>query len=79
VRTRARIRRFVRERAVLGGEEPTDDPLRDGLLDSLALEALILFLEETFEVRIEDEDTVEENFESIDAVVALVEAKRVPS
>ncbi len=76
MKTRSRIRRFVREQVVLGGEAPTADPLADGSLDSLAIEQLITFLEDTFGIQIADEDTVEENFESLDALTALVESKR---
>jgi acyl carrier protein len=76
VRTRAKILKFVREQVMLSGQVPTKDPLADGMLDSLALEQVISFLEETFGVEIADEDTVEENFESLDALTALVETKR---
>jgi acyl carrier protein len=76
VRTRARIRSYVRDAVYRSGQVPTKDPLADGLLDSLALEQLISFLEESFGMEITDEDTVEENFESLDAVTRLVESKR---
>ncbi len=76
MRTRAKILKFVREQVMLSGQVPTKDPLADGMLDSLALEQVISFLEETFGVEIADEDTVEENFESLDALTALVETKR---
>ena len=76
MRTRARIRRFVRDQVLLSGQAPTADPLADGLIDSLGLEQLITFLEDTFDIQIADEDTIEENFESLDAVTALVEELR---
>lgn len=45
----------------------------DGLLDSLDIISLITELEEAFDIEIDPEDVMSENFESIDAITALVE------
>jgi acyl carrier protein len=50
--------------------------LQSGLIDSLGMMELVAFLEQTFEVHIEDEDLVPENFETISAIARLVESKR---
>ena len=74
MRTAKRIRRFLDD---LGeGEDVPGDPLAQGLLDSLAIEQLIAFLEEDFDIEFEDEELVAECFQSIDTVVTLVETKR---
>lgn len=44
-----------------------------GLLDSFDIIALITELEESFDIEIDLEDVVAENFESVDAIAALVE------
>lgn len=43
-----------------------------GVLDSLAIFTLIAYLEERFGVKVESEDVVIENFETIDALRELV-------
>jgi acyl carrier protein len=73
MKTAKRIRRFIDDLT----DEPADgDPLAGGLLDSLAIEQLIAFLEEDFDIEFEDEELVAERFLSIDTVVELVETKR---
>ncbi|HYU56419.1 MAG TPA: acyl carrier protein [Actinomycetota bacterium] len=75
MRTRSKIEKFV-GRELLEGASVDGDPLAMGLLDSLAVEQLVVFLEKEFNVTFTDDELVEENFESINAVVNLVEAKR---
>lgn len=71
-----RIRRFVEGQLVDPNRQAERDPLSEGLLDSLAIEQLIGYIEDTFDIWLDDDDVVAENFASIDAVAALVEAKR---
>jgi acyl carrier protein len=58
-------------------EEPFDgdDPLAAGVVDSLGIEQLIEYVFEAWGVELGDEDIVEENFESLTALAALVEVK----
>jgi acyl carrier protein len=53
-----------------------DDPLADKAVDSLGHEQLAEFVEESYGIRLDDEDMVKENFESLSALATLVEAKR---
>lgn len=46
--------------------------ISDGVLDSLDIMNLIIKLEEEFEIEIDPEDVLSENFESIDTIVALI-------
>lgn len=48
--------------------------ITDGLLDSFDIISLITELEEAFDIEIDPEDVVSENFESVDAITALVES-----
>jgi len=68
-------RRFI-ERDLLAETPPRRDPLAEGLLDSLAIEELLLFLEKRFGVSFRDEEMTQERFSSLDAVADLVEGKR---
>lgn len=69
------IRQFIVEE-ILDGEAPVDDALAAGLLDSLAIEQLIAFVEEEYGVTFEDDELVAENFASIPTVAGLVESKQ---
>jgi acyl carrier protein len=73
-RVRTRIRAYVV--GELTPDAASRDPLADGLLDSLAISQLVAFLEDEFDVALDDADLVAANFESLDAVAALVEAAR---
>jgi acyl carrier protein len=74
LKTSKRIQRFVTDELL---DAPIDgDPLAEGLLDSLSIEQLIAFLEETFHLEFEDEELVAENFASIETVAKLVDDKR---
>jgi len=49
---------------------------REGLFDSMAFVLLIDFIEQTFGIKPSDEDLVEENFESIEAITKYIQRKR---
>lgn len=72
----SRLRDFIVEELV---EVPYDgaDPLADGVVDSLAIEQLVEYIHEAYEIELEDEEMVAENFESLASLATLVEAKRV--
>lgn len=50
--------------------------LSGGIIDSIGIMSVILFLEQRFEVEIVDDDLDPANFDSIDQIVAFVERKR---
>lgn len=68
------LRRFIAEELL---ETPFEgaDPLAAGEVDSLGVEQLIEFVFEVWRVELDDEEIVEENFESVTALATLVEAK----
>jgi len=55
--------------------EPDEDLLRSGVIDSMALMDLVLFLEKTFGIEVEEEDLVPENFQSLNSIVEYAERK----
>ncbi len=53
-----------------------DDLIEAEVMDSLAVMKLILFLEDQFDIKINDEDMAPDNFRSVETIYALVEKKR---
>ena len=77
--TKDQIRQWVMETAERKGVEVAgdDDSLTmNGVIDSLAIFRLVSFLEDTFGVRIADEEIVNENFRSINEIDRLVTSKQ---
>jgi acyl carrier protein len=70
----AALKRFISEELV---EEPFtgDDPLAAGEVDSLGIEQLVEYVFDIWAVELDDEEIVEENFESVSALAALVESR----
>lgn len=50
--------------------------MQAGVLDSTGILELIMFIEDTFKVKVLDEEMVPGNLDSVDCVVAYVERKR---
>ena len=53
--------------------EPEEDLLKSGIIDSLAIIKLVSFIEETFKIRIAEEDLIPENFQNIKSIAEYVE------
>ena len=59
------------------GTLAADTPLiENGFVDSLGLFKLVAFLEDNLQVTLAPEEIVIENFESVNAIVRLVESKK---
>jgi acyl carrier protein len=64
-------REFVQDATLLSLKNAT--PLFEtGILDSLSLLRLVVFLQERFGIAMDDVDLVPENFDSVDAITAYV-------
>lgn len=75
----AGVREFLRDHVHLRDDKeirPDQSLLDSGLLDSASILELVAFLEERFGIEIRDEELLPENFDSIDAIVLLLAAKR---
>jgi acyl carrier protein len=61
-----------------GGTEVTTETslLDSGLIDSTGILELVSFLESEFGIRVEDEEIVPENFETVTRIAAFVDSKR---
>lgn len=53
-----------------------DAPIRD-MVDSIAMINLLYHIEETFSVKIEDDEISPENFETISSIANFVETKKL--
>lgn len=50
--------------------------LESGTIDSVAVMKLVSFLEETYNIKVDDDDLVPENFDTLAAIIAFVERRR---
>lgn len=77
---RAALRRYVLENHLFTDDDAAlkdaDSFLETGILDSTGIMELILFIEETFQLKVTDDEMAPENLDSIDSLVAYVERKR---
>jgi acyl carrier protein len=74
-----RVRKFVRENFFVGEEEPLAEEtslIAGGIVDSTGMLEVIAFLESEFGIRIEAEEMVPDNLETIGRIVAFLGRKR---
>jgi acyl carrier protein len=73
-----RLRLFIAETTFIEQEVIQDDTMlfEEGIFDSMGLLSLITFLDEELGVKTDDKDLTEENFQSINAIVAFLDSKR---
>ena len=70
------IQGWLRDNVTGGREVSPDEPLiENGVLTSLQTVELVTFLEERFDIIVEDEEFDEENFGSVEAIASLVASK----
>jgi acyl carrier protein len=67
-------REFVQDPALLPLADDTS-LLENGVIDSLSLLRLVVFLEERFAIAVGDADLLPENFSSVNAICAYVRAR----
>jgi len=76
---REEVKRFIVDNFLFGDSEGFDENasfLESGVIDSTGILELVTFLEETYQIRVEDEELVPENLGSIDAVTRYLTRKR---
>ena len=76
-----KLREFVLDNYMFGApaEELDDEEsfLESGIIDSTGVMELITFLEEEFEVKVEDAELLPDNLDSVNRVCAFLERKGV--
>ncbi|MGA6826501.1 acyl carrier protein [Nitrospira sp. NS4] len=75
----AEVRQYVLDKFLFGRTEVElsgDTSFLDsGIIDSTGVLELVAFLEEKFQVKVEDEDLIPANLDSVNAVTRFVERK----
>lgn len=71
------LRRFIGQeldapQEALGSDYPL---IKNHVIDSLGLLQIVTFIENEFEIEVQDEEVASENFESISSIAKLVESK----
>ena len=70
---------FILENFLYGetdnGLNETDSFLEKGIIDSTGILELIAFIEQTYEIQIEDEELIPENLDSLNNVASFVQKK----
>jgi len=77
---KGRIKMFIVENFLFGNAEGLMDDtsfLEDGIIDSTGVLELVNFLEEEFSIKVEDEELVPENLDSINNLSAYLQ-KKIP-
>jgi acyl carrier protein len=67
-------REFVQDPALLPLENTTS-LLETGIVDSLGLLRLVIFIQERFGITVDDADLVPEHFDSVDAICAYLRSQ----
>lgn len=73
-----KVEKFILEQFIFEDDRkigPDDSLMETGTIDSTGILELVLFLEETFSITVEDEDLVPDNLDSINKIAAFVERK----
>jgi acyl carrier protein len=77
------LRRYIVDKLLFGRTDTVVNGdtsfLESGLIDSTGVLELVAFLEEQFHIKVEDEDLIPANLDSIDALTRFVERKSVVS
>ena len=78
-----KIREFIFKNFLFEAEDSNlkddDSFLEQGIIDSTGMLELVNFLDECFEVRVEDEELIPENLDSVNRLVDFVTRKKLPA
>ena len=71
------IRTFLTEKFLFGRNEMLSDdlPLLGNVIDSQGVIELIVFVQERFDIAVDDEEVTTDNFASLNSTVAFIEQK----
>jgi acyl carrier protein len=72
------LRQFIIDNFLFGQEdgfENDDSFLEKGIMDSTGVFELVAFIEEKYQIKIEDEELVPENLDSINNLVRFIKVK----
>tara|TARA_R110002049_G_scaffold299634_1_gene489960 strand:+ start:3694 stop:3942 length:249 start_codon:yes stop_codon:yes gene_type:complete len=77
IETKSKIKDYIINATLSDNKTISDDTLifETGLLDSMGLLFLIEFLKEEFNVVVNDDELLPENFESVNSIIKFIEGK----
>ena len=78
----ASIKTFIRTELIYDDEKDFDENtnlIERGIIDSMSLVRLISFIEENYEIRVQDEDIVPENFSSLNKISSFIAERHKPA
>jgi acyl carrier protein len=74
-----KIKKYIAQNILFSGSSypyPEDASfLENGIVDSMNVMELVMFVEETFQLKVEDQDIVPDNFDSVARLAKFVEKK----
>lgn len=74
------IRKYILENFMFTDDDSelnnADSFLESGIIDSTGILEVITFLEESFGIKVEDDEMVPENLDSVDNILAYLAAKK---
>lgn len=77
---KAEVRNFILDNFMMGMDSENlgdrDSLLDKGIIDSTGVLELVGFLEESFEIRVDDEDLIPENLDSVEKIVSYIGRKQ---
>jgi len=75
-----KIRTFIQNNFLLGDKnraiKEDESFLQNGIIDSTGVLELVNFIEETYKIKVEDEELVPENLDSIQNLIAYIQRKQ---
>ena len=77
IQIQEKIRKFVIKTSYISDNQINNNSLifNQGIMDSMGFISLISFLEDTFSIKASDNELLDTNFESIDAITDFVKRK----
>ena len=72
------LRQYIASRILFSKNYPYPDDasfLEEGIIDSTNILEIIMFIEENYDISVEDDEILPDNFDSIDKIAAFVTAK----
>ena len=73
------VRQFIIENFLFEEDENLKDDtsfLENGIIDSTGVLEMVTFLEETYDIHVEDEDMIPENLDSLEAIANYITRKK---
>ena len=73
------VRNFITENFLFGEEKKvadTDSFLENGIIDSTGVLEVVSFVEDTFNIKVKDEEMIPENLDSISNLVNFIKKKQ---